>query len=118
MAIESSVGGAGLSPASSFTGVSGLIEAGSLLEATPECLVLTAADGLDVWLIRGDPAAGGYVPDTVLPAFAARIGEGHVLTLAGAPHAPQRTHPEATTSGSPRDARWTRRQPRIVIARR
>ncbi len=57
-----------------------------------------AADGLDIWLVRGDPAAGGYVPDAVLPAFAARIGEGHVLTLAGAPHAPQRTHPEATTA--------------------
>ena len=57
-----------------------------------------AADGLDIWLVRGDPAAGGYVPDPVLPAFAARMGEGHVLTLAGAPHAPQRTHPEATTA--------------------
>src|SRR5206468_9903889 len=58
-----------------------------------------AADGLDIWLVRGDPAAGGYVPDAVLPAFTARIGEDHVLTLAGAPHAPQRTHPAATTAG-------------------
>ena len=57
-----------------------------------------AADGLDIWLVRGDPAAGGYVPDAVLPAFAARIGDDHMLTLAGAPHAPQRTHPEATTA--------------------
>lgn len=57
-----------------------------------------AADGLDIWLVRGDPAAGGYVPDAVLPGFAARIGDDHILTLAGAPHAPQRTHPEATTA--------------------
>jgi pimeloyl-ACP methyl ester carboxylesterase len=57
-----------------------------------------AADGLDIWLVRADPAAGGYVPDAVLPGFAARIGDDHILTLAGAPHAPQRTHPEATTA--------------------
>ena len=56
-----------------------------------------AADGIPTWLIRGDPGAGGYTPDTVLPGFAARIGADHVLTLAGAPHAPQRTHPVATT---------------------
>ena len=57
-----------------------------------------AADGIPAWLIRGDPTAGGYVPDAVLPGFAARIGADHVLTLAGAPHAPQRTHPAATTA--------------------
>lgn len=57
-----------------------------------------AAAGLDVWLIRGDPAAGGYLPDAVLPAFVARLGPDHVITLAGAPHSPQRTHPEATTA--------------------
>jgi hypothetical protein len=33
----------------------------------------------------------------MVPAFAARIGASHVLTLAGAPHAPQRLFPEATT---------------------
>jgi len=58
-----------------------------------------AADDLDIWLVRGDPAAGGYVPDAVLPGFAARIGDDHILTLAGAPHAPQRTHPESTVVG-------------------
>jgi pimeloyl-ACP methyl ester carboxylesterase len=57
-----------------------------------------AADGIPTWLIRADPAAGGYVPDAVLPGFAARIGADHILTLAGAPHAPQRTHPAATTA--------------------
>ncbi len=57
-----------------------------------------AADGIPTWLIRADPIAGGYVPDAVLPGFAARIGADHILTLAGAPHAPQRTHPAATTA--------------------
>ena len=57
-----------------------------------------AADGVPTWLIRADPSAGGYVPDGVLPGFAARIGADHILTLAGAPHAPQRTHPAATTA--------------------
>jgi pimeloyl-ACP methyl ester carboxylesterase len=56
-----------------------------------------AAAGIPVWVIRADPAAGGLVPDATLPAWAARIGPDHVLTLAGAPHAPQRTHPAATT---------------------
>ncbi len=56
-----------------------------------------AAHGVPAWIIRGEAAAGGMMPDEVLPAFAARFGWDHVLTLAGAPHAPQRTHPEATT---------------------
>ena len=55
-----------------------------------------AAEGIPTWLIRGDPAAGGYVPDDALPRFASRIGADHIITLPGAPHSPQRTHPEAT----------------------
>jgi hypothetical protein len=38
------------------------------------------------------------MPDAALPGFAARIGEDHIVTLAGAPHAPQRTHPVETTA--------------------
>jgi pimeloyl-ACP methyl ester carboxylesterase len=55
-----------------------------------------AADGIPIWVIRGDPAAGGLMPDAVLEAFASRIGTDHIITLAGAPHSPQRTHPDAT----------------------
>jgi pimeloyl-ACP methyl ester carboxylesterase len=54
------------------------------------------ASGLDVWVIRGDPAAGGMIADEVVPRLASRVGQDHVLTIAGAPHSPQRTHPEAT----------------------
>ena len=53
--------------------------------------------GIPTWIVRGDPAAGGYLPDVMLPALAARVGAGHILTLASAPHAPQRLFPEATT---------------------
>jgi pimeloyl-ACP methyl ester carboxylesterase len=61
-------------------------------------LVDPSTDGLDIWLIRGDPATGGLIPDQVLPAFAARLGADHVITLAGAPHSPQRTDAAATTA--------------------
>ena len=56
------------------------------------------AEGIPTWLIRGDPAFGGYVPDDALPRFASRIGADHVITIAGGPHSPQRTHPEATVA--------------------
>jgi pimeloyl-ACP methyl ester carboxylesterase len=57
-----------------------------------------AADGIPTWLVRGDPAAGGLVPEAVLPAFAARIGADHIISLDGAPHAPQRMYPAETTA--------------------
>ena len=37
------------------------------------------------------------MPDATIPAFAELIGADHILTLGGAPHAPQRLFPEATT---------------------
>ena len=55
-----------------------------------------AAAGLDIWLVRGDPATGGYVDDDAAAAFGAIIGRDHVLTVAGGPHSPQRTHPRET----------------------
>ena len=57
-----------------------------------------AAAGIPVWLIRGETAAGGYLPEAVVPAYAARIGADHMITIAGAPHSPQRTHPVETTA--------------------
>jgi pimeloyl-ACP methyl ester carboxylesterase len=55
-----------------------------------------AANGIAIWVIRGSPDAGGLVPSSALPAFRARVGRDHVITIAGASHSPQRTHPEAT----------------------
>jgi pimeloyl-ACP methyl ester carboxylesterase len=54
-----------------------------------------AAQEMPVWLIRGDPLVGGYVPDALLPDFAARLGPERIITIAGGPHSPHRTHPEA-----------------------
>jgi len=56
-----------------------------------------AAAGIQTWIVRADPAAGGYLADDRLPPFEALVGADHILTLSGAPHAPQRTHPVQTT---------------------
>jgi pimeloyl-ACP methyl ester carboxylesterase len=53
-----------------------------------------AATGLDVRVVRGDPATGGLLPDEATTIFAERYGADHVTTLVGAPHSPQPTHPE------------------------
>jgi pimeloyl-ACP methyl ester carboxylesterase len=54
------------------------------------------AAGVDTWVVRGDPASGGMLPDAALPAFVERIGADHVLTIDGGAHSPHRRHPEAT----------------------
>ncbi len=56
-----------------------------------------AAAGIATWYVLGEFRTGGLVPEAVVPALAARVGADHVLTIADAPHSPQRTHPEATT---------------------
>lgn len=55
-----------------------------------------AAAGVPAWYIRGEWHSGGLIPDSSVRKLAARVGADHVLTIAGAPHSPQRTHPEAT----------------------
>jgi pimeloyl-ACP methyl ester carboxylesterase len=57
-----------------------------------------AALGLDIWLIRADPAAGSLMPHPAATAFAARLGAGHVLTIPGGHHSPMRSHPIETTA--------------------
>lgn len=57
-----------------------------------------AAAGIPVWIVRGDPAAGGLLPDAALPPFEALIGADHILTIAGGEHSPQRAHPAETTA--------------------
>ena len=57
-----------------------------------------AAAGLDRWVIRGDPATGSYVDDEAALAFEAVVGADHVITIQGAPHSPQRTHPAETVA--------------------
>ena len=55
-----------------------------------------AAAAVPIWLVRGEFRTGGLIPDPVLPAFAARLGADHLLTIAGGSHSPQRMQPEAT----------------------
>ena len=55
-----------------------------------------AAHDIPVWLIRGEFAHGGLIPVAVVPAFAARLGAEHIITITDAPHSPQRMYPEAT----------------------
>ncbi|MBA3877779.1 MAG: hypothetical protein C0498_12810 [Anaerolinea sp.] len=55
-----------------------------------------AARDIPAWLIRGEFRTGGMIPEAAVPALADRIGVEHVITIADAPHSPQRTHPEAT----------------------
>ena len=56
-----------------------------------------AAANVSTWLIRADPAAGGYIPDAAVPALEARLGPARITTITGAPHSPHRTHPIETT---------------------
>ena len=56
-----------------------------------------AADGIPIWIVRGEIATGGLMPDEILPAFAARVGWSHIITIRGGSHSPQRLHPEALT---------------------
>jgi hypothetical protein len=57
-----------------------------------------AAAGIDIWLIRGESATGGYVAASAVPAFEQVIGAGHVITIPGASHSPQRTMPFETAA--------------------
>jgi pimeloyl-ACP methyl ester carboxylesterase len=56
-----------------------------------------AALDVPVWLVRGDPASGGLVPDAAAAVIAERIGADRVITIAGGAHSPMRMRPEATT---------------------
>lgn len=56
------------------------------------------ASGVDRWLIRGDPTAGGLVSDQAAARFAALLGDDRVITIARAPHSPHRTHPTETVA--------------------
>ncbi|MFI5292500.1 MAG: alpha/beta fold hydrolase [Candidatus Limnocylindrales bacterium] len=55
-----------------------------------------AAANLDIWVVKGEQATGSYLPDAALPAFVARLGADHILTIKDGAHSPQRMLPEAT----------------------
>ena len=49
-----------------------------------------------MWLVKGEQATGSYLPDAAIPAFIARLGAGHILTIQDGAHSPQRMRLEAT----------------------
>jgi pimeloyl-ACP methyl ester carboxylesterase len=55
-----------------------------------------AAAGARVRWVRGDPLAGGLIPDVVADALEARFGPGAVTTIRGGSHSPMRALPEST----------------------
>ena len=55
-----------------------------------------ARSPVPIWLIRGEPEQGGLIDDDARANLAAHVGAEHIITIAGAGHSPQRTHPEAT----------------------
>ncbi len=57
-----------------------------------------AASDIPVWVVRGEPAAGGLTMDTAAAVFRERYGVDHVITIPGAPHSPQRTHLDETVA--------------------
>lgn len=56
-----------------------------------------AAAPVAVRVVRGEPDAGGLVPDDAVAGLAARVGPGNVVTIDGGSHSPMRTRIEATT---------------------
>ena len=52
--------------------------------------------GVPVWVVRGEWDSGCLIPDGLVPKLEAVLGREHLITIRGAPHSPQRTHPEAT----------------------
>jgi pimeloyl-ACP methyl ester carboxylesterase len=56
-----------------------------------------AAVGIPVWYLVGSAQHGSVIDPVWLPRLEARVGVRHVLQIADASHAPQRSHPEATT---------------------
>ncbi len=56
-----------------------------------------AAADVPVWLVRGDPASGGLMPDEEAVRMSVRIGPDRVITIAGGTHSPMRVLPEAST---------------------
>ena len=55
------------------------------------------AAAVPTWLIRGELAHGGLIPEPAAEAFAERLGPDRVITIGAGAHSPMRLQPEATT---------------------
>ena len=67
-------------------------DAGLAALARPE------AQGIPMWLITGEWASGCFIPDPAIPVIRRQLGADRVVVIRGAPHSPQRTHPQETVA--------------------
>lgn len=56
-----------------------------------------AAAAVALRYVRGEPDAGGLIPDDAVDGLAARVGPANVTTIAGGSHSPMRNRIEAST---------------------
>ena len=61
-------------------------------------LARSEANGIPAWLIAGEWASGCFIPDPAIPLIRRQLGADRVIVIRGAPHSPQRTHPEETVT--------------------
>ncbi len=59
-------------------------------------LASPAAQDVDIWVVKGEEATGSYMPDAAIPAFTARLGADHIVTIVEGAHSPQRMKLEET----------------------
>lgn len=67
-------------------------DAGLAALARPEAV------GIPAWLIAGEWGSGCFIPDPAIPIIRRQLGSDRVIVIRGAPHSPQRTHPEETVA--------------------
>jgi pimeloyl-ACP methyl ester carboxylesterase len=67
-------------------------DAGLAALGRPEAL------GIRAWLIAGEWASGGFIPDAAIPEIRRQLGNDRVTVIPTAPHSPQRTHPQETVA--------------------
>jgi pimeloyl-ACP methyl ester carboxylesterase len=57
-----------------------------------------AAEAVSAWLIAGEWATGGFIPDPAIRVLRRQLGADRVIVIHRAPHSPQRTHPQETVA--------------------
>ena len=67
-------------------------------DAALAALARSETQDIPAWLIAGQWAHGSLIPDSMIPMIQRQLGAERVIVIPGAPHSPQRSHPEATVA--------------------
>lgn len=67
-------------------------------DAGLSALARPEAKGIPAWLITGEWVSGCLIPDPAIQVIRRQLGADRVVVVRGAPHSPQRTHPEETVA--------------------